>query len=100
MEIKFNHCTALQKGEAYIYYMYNRQLEGFLIASMVAADNSKAKIHLAQLIQYFFTEISRNKDVYCSLFNDSLDAFKDRIEEQGELNGITIFKIKPYKEMS
>ena len=98
MEVKFNHCTALQKGEAYIYYMYNRELEGFLIASIVVAKNDKAKMGLASLLKYFFTEISRKKDVYCSLFDDSLDFFSGYITEAGKLNGMSIYKIEAYKD--
>jgi len=98
MDIKFHHCTVLQKGEAFIYYMYNRELNGYLIASMVVANNMKAKIHLASIIKYFFTEISRNKDVYCSLFEDGLEFFSEYITEHGELNGVKIYKIESYKD--
>jgi hypothetical protein len=98
LEIKFHHCTALQKGEAYVYYMYNRELEGFFITSIVAANNDKAKMNLASLLKYFFTEISTDKDVYCNLFEDSLDVFSAYLTEAETLNGMPIYKIEAYKD--
>jgi len=99
VEIKFHHCTVLQKGEAFVYYNYNRELKGFFIASLVVANNLKARLNLAKLIVYFFKEIVRNKDVYCSLFNNSANAFTNHmvksITKHSELNGLTIYKIEP-----
>jgi len=94
-EIKFHHCTVLQKGEAFIYYMYNRNLEGFLIASIVCADNTVAKVHLASLLKYFFAEVSRSKSVYCSLFDgDENKLFPGHVTPHSELNGMQVYKIE------
>lgn len=94
MEVKFHHCTVLQKGEAFIYYMYNRELDGFLIASLVCASNTEAKVNLASLLKYFFTEIVRKKDAYCSLFDGEEDNFfPGHTVEHTEINGMPIYKI-------
>ncbi len=96
MEIKFQHCTVLQKGNAVIFYNYNRELEGYFITGIIVAKDMTAKLHLASLIKYFFTEIVRNKDVYCSLFDDESDFFNGHITKHSEINGMQVYKINSY----
>jgi len=94
-EIKFHHCTILQKGEAFIYYMYNRELEGYLITSIVCASTTTAKINLASLLKYFSAEISRKKDVYCSLFEGEENKFfPGHTIKHTKLNGMQLYRVR------
>ena len=42
-EIKFKRCTAIHKGNAFLYYMYDKNIPGYFIPSIAIADNVEDK---------------------------------------------------------
>jgi hypothetical protein len=92
--ILFTSATLLQKGEAILVYQYRKDISAYLIASILCAPNTSARIDLSKALIYFFNNIVKSRDVYCSLFLDGItDIFPGQIEYSQELNGLSIFKI-------
>jgi hypothetical protein len=92
--ILFTSATLLQKGEAIITYKYNKDISAYLIASILCAPNTSARIDLTKALMYLFNNITKDRDVYCSLFLDGItDIFPGQIEYSKELNGLSVFKI-------
>lgn len=93
-KVLFSPAQLLQKGEAMLIYQYRRDLEAFLIAGILCAPNTSARVDLVKVLQYFFNEIVKNKDVYCSLFLDGItEIFPGQIKYAKELNGLSLFKV-------
>jgi len=92
--ILFTSATLLQKGEAILVYQYRKDISAYLIASILCAPNTSARIDLTKALMYFFRNIVKNKDAYCSLFLDGItDIFPGQLKYSQELNGLSIFKI-------
>jgi len=92
--IIFSSATVLQKGEAVIVYQYRKDIEGYLIASILCAPNTEARIDLTKLLQYLFSNIVRDSKAYCSLFLDGItDIFPGQLNYSQELNGLSLFEI-------
>jgi|LWDU01.1.fsa_nt_gi hypothetical protein len=92
--ILFTSATLLQKGEAIIVYQYRKDISAYLIASILCAPNTSARIDLTKALMYFFNNIVKGRDAYCSLFLDGItDIFPGQLEYSKELNGLSIFKI-------
>lgn len=93
-KVLFSPAQLLQKGEAMLVYQYRRDLEAFLIAGILCAPNTSARIDLTKILRYFFIEIVRNKDAYCSLFLEGLtEVFPGQLKYAKELNGLSLFKV-------
>jgi hypothetical protein len=99
MEVKFNHCTAIHKGQAYLYYIYDKALPGYFITSIAIADTMEAKRNFSEVLEYFFIEIVRDRTTYCNLFENSVEFFSKYVTTSQEYNGMTVYKMKPYKEI-
>jgi len=99
MDIHFHHCTAIHKGQAYLYYKYDRALPGYFVTSVAIADTMEAKRNFTEVLKYFFVEIVRSKDVYCNLFENSVELFSKYVNTPQQYNGMTIYKVKPYEEI-
>lgn len=92
--IIFASATLLQKGEAILVYQYRKDISAYLIASILCAPNTSARIDLTKALMYFFNNIVKDGEAYCSLFLDGItDIFPGQIKYTKELNGLSIFKI-------
>jgi hypothetical protein len=96
--ILFTSATLLQKGEAIIVYQYRKDINAYMIASILCAPNVSARIDLTKALMYFFNNIVKNREAYCSLFLDGItDIFPGHVKYSQELNGLSIFKIDSSK---
>jgi hypothetical protein len=93
MAVKFKHCTCIYLDFAYLYYYFSKPLNGYMITSLVTADNIEARMQLANVLHYFIKTIVKDDAVYCSLFLESNEIFKDRIHYHSEYDKQSIFKI-------
>jgi hypothetical protein len=92
--VLFMPATILQKGEAILVYQYRKDLSAYLIASILCAPNTSARIDLTKALTYFFRDIVKDRDAYCSLFLDGItDIFPGQMVYSKELNGLSLFKI-------
>ena len=93
-EILFASASVIQKGEAMLFYQDRKDIPGYLIAAIICAPNTYARIDLVGVMNYFFKEIVRDREAYCSLFLDGItDIFPGQLSYKQELNGLSIFKI-------
>lgn len=99
MGIKFHHCTVINIGQAYLYYRYDKTLMGYFITSIAIANTIEAKRNFVEVLKYFFTEIVRGRDSYCSLFDNSTEFFSKYTTTSQDYNGSTVYKMKPYKDI-
>lgn len=99
VDVKYQHCTAIYKEQAYLYYLHDKQLDGYFITSIAIADNYAAKKNFREVLVYFFTEIVRTRDVYCNLFENDLEFFSKYVSGTKEYNGMTIHKLNNFKDI-
>lgn len=90
----FVHCKLIQEGEAAIFYKYNRQLQGYMIAGVFVAPNVAAKLAFAKVWKYFVSEVVQADDIYCSVpLGIENTMFTDYLDFHSELNGLRIYKV-------
>jgi hypothetical protein len=99
MDVKFNHCTAIHKGQAYLYYIYDKALPGYFITSIAIADTMEAKRNFSEVLEYFFIEIVRDRATYCNLFENSVEFFSKYVTTSQQYNDMTVYKMKKYKDI-
>lgn len=93
-ELLFAAASVIQKGEAMLFYQWRKDLNGYLVAAIICAPNTYARIDLTRVMSYWFKEIVKDRDAYCSLFLDGIiDIFPGQLHYAQELNGLSVFKI-------
>ena len=98
-EIKFKRCTAIHKGNAFLYYMYDKNIPGYFIPSIAIADNVEDKKCFIDIYEYFCTEIVRDRDIYCVLFENTVGLFDKYMDTTIEYQGKTLHKVKKYEDI-
>ena len=99
MDIKFKRCTMIHKGNAFLYYVYDKALPGFFITSIAIADHIKDKKDFTEIFDYFCTEIVRDKDIYCVLFANTEGLFDKYMDVSREYQGKTLYEVKKSDEI-
>ena len=99
MDIKFQRCTIMHKGNAFLYYVYDKNLPGYFITSVAISDSVKDKRHFMEVYEYFCTEIVRKKDIYCVLFPNTITLFDKYMDTTLEYQGKTLHKVKKYEDI-
>ena len=98
-EIKFKRCTAIHKGNAFLYYMYDKNIPGYFIPSIAIADNVEDKKYFIDIYEYFCTEIVRDRDIYCVLFDNNVGMFDKYMDSKIEYQGKDLYKVKKYDDI-
>ena len=99
MDIKFQRCTAIHKGNAFLYYFYDKNLPGYFITSVAIAGTADDKRYFMEVYEYFCTEIVRDRDIYCVLFDNNVDVFAKYMDSKIEYQGIDLYKVKKYDDI-
>jgi len=100
MDIKFTRCTTIHKGNAFMYYFYDKNIPGYFITSVAIADAVKDKRCFMEVYEYFCTEIVRDKDIYCALFPNTVSLFgKYMLDETIKYQDKTLHKVKKYEDI-
>jgi hypothetical protein len=90
----FAHCSIIQEGEAALFYRFNRELNGYMIAGLLIAPNIEAKLAFAKIWKYFVSEVVTSDDIYCSILVGTENSlFKDYLEYHSEIDGLKIYKV-------
>lgn len=93
----FQSVKMIQEGEAAIFYRFNRELKGYMIAGVFIAKSLKAKMDFAKVWKYFASEIVRDDDIYCSIMLGSENSmFENYLDYYDTLEGIKIYKVDNY----
>ena len=64
----FAHASLIQEGEAVLFYNFNKQMNGYMIAGLIVVDNVEARLDFAKVWTYFVSEIVQADDIYCSIY--------------------------------
>ena len=60
MDIKVQQCTAIHKGNAFMYYFHDQLLNGYFIMSVAIAETVEDKRYFMEVYEYFCTEPLRS----------------------------------------
>lgn len=90
----FAHCSIIQEGESAIFYRFNRQLNGYMIAGVFVAPNVQAKLNFVKVWKYFVTDVVRDDDIYCSVpLGVENNMFTDYLKFHDKISGLNIYKV-------
>jgi hypothetical protein len=90
----FMHIKLIQEGEAALFYKFDRTLNGYLIAGLLVAPNTPAKMAFAKIWTYFVSEIVKEDDIYCSMVAGAENTlFANYLTYYSEINGLSIYKV-------
>ena len=99
MDIKFQRCTAIHKGNAFMYYFYDKNLPGYFITSVAIAETVEDKRYFMEVYEYFCTEIVKDNDIYCILFANTVGFFNKYMDSTIEYQGKILHKVKKYEDI-
>ena len=90
----FSHVSLIQEGEAALFYRFNRQLNGYMIAGVFVSDNVESKMNFAKVWTYFVSEIVRDRDIYCSIpLGVTNSMFKNYCDYYDTIDDLKIYKV-------
>ncbi len=90
----FAHCKIIQEGEAALFYAYNRELKGYMIAGFLIAPKVSAKLEFAKIWKYFVSNIVQNDDIYCSVVAGTENTIFDTyLTYHCDLKELKIYKV-------
>tara|TARA_R110002096_G_scaffold435790_1_gene662784 strand:- start:135 stop:476 length:342 start_codon:yes stop_codon:yes gene_type:complete len=90
----FAHCSIIQEGEAALFYRFNRPLNGYMIAGLLIAPNTAAKLAFAKIWKYFVSEVVTSDDIYCSiLIGTENSLFDNYLTYHSDIDGLKIYKV-------
>ena len=90
----FAHCSAIQEGEAVLFYQYSRKLNGYMVSGMLVAPGMQAKLAFAKIWTYFVSEVVQADDIYCSVVPGAANSmFDNYLTYHSKLDGLSIYKV-------
>ena len=90
----FQHCKLIQEGEAILFYQHSRKLNGYMIAGMLIAPNTAAKMAFAKIWTYFVSKVVMADDIYCSILPSADNTmFDNYLTYHDEVDGLKIYKV-------
>ena len=90
----FAHASLIQEGEAALFYRYDKQLDGYMIAGVLVSPTVEAKLNFAKVWTYFVSEVVREDDIYCSIPLEGQNAmFDNYLDYHSTKEGLKIYKV-------
>jgi len=90
----FQTVSLIQEGESVLFYRYNKQLKGYLIAGLFVAPSIEGKLSFAKLWEYFVSEVVKADDIYCSIMLGSQNSMFDKyVNYYDTIDGLKIYKV-------
>ncbi len=90
----FKHVSMVQEGEAALFYRFNRPLNGYVIAGLLIADNTAAKLAFVKIWKYFVSEVVTRDDIYASIVPGVETSLFDRyLTYHSTIDGLKIYKV-------
>lgn len=90
----FAHTSLIQEGESALFYRFDRNLNGYMIAGVFIAPNMTAKLNFAKVWEYFVSSVVQEDDIYCSVpigIDNSM--FTNYVKYYDTINGLKIYKV-------
>ena len=97
--IKFQRCTVMHKEHSFLYYFYDKNLPGYFITSVASADKIKGLRNFSAVFEYFCTEIVREDDIYCILFDNNKGLFDKYVDSTIKYQDKTLHKVKKFEDI-
>ena len=90
----FQTVNLIQEGESILFYRYNKQLKGYLIAGLFVSPSLAGKIDFGRLWEYFVSEVVKSQDIYCSIMLGSQNTMFDKwLNYYDTIDGLKIYKL-------
>ncbi len=90
----FAHTSLIQEGEAALFYRFNKQLKGYMIAGVFIAPTMLAKMNFAKVWKYFVSSVVQADDIYCSVpLGIGNSMFSNYLDYYDTIDGLTIYKV-------
>ncbi len=90
----FAHSKLIQEGESALFYRFNRQLNGYMIAGVFIAPNMEAKMNFAKVWKYFVSAVVQADDIYCSVpIGISNSMFTNYLTYYDTIDDLKIYKV-------
>ena len=90
----FAQCSVIQEGDSILFYHFNRQLNGYVIAGVIIGNSAAAKLSFAKIWKYFVSEVVTSDDIYCSIMVDpSNTLLSTHVHYHSTVDGRKIYKV-------
>jgi hypothetical protein len=90
----FSHCSLIQEGESILFYRFNRELNGYVIAGMIVSNNLAAKRSFVTLWKYFVSEVVTGDDIYCTVdLAENNNMFANYVHYHSTVDGLKIYTV-------
>lgn len=90
----FQTVSLIQEGQSVLFYRYNKQLKGYMIAGIFIAPTLEGKVDFGRLWEYFVSEVVKADDVYCSILLGSENSMFDKWTNYYDtVDGLEIYKL-------
>ena len=93
----FAHASLIQEGEAVLFYNFNKQMNGYMIAGLIVVDSVEARLDFAKVWTYFLSEIVQADDIYCSIqLEGEHSMFDNYLTYYDTIDGLKFYKVDNY----
>ena len=93
----FSHCSLVQEGEAILFYYFDRQLNGYMIAGVIVGSSVQAKMQFAKVWKYFVSAVVQADDIYCSIPLDAQNSlFENYVTFHTDIKGFKVYKVDSF----
>lgn len=90
----FQTVSLIQEGNSILFYRYNKQLKGYMIAGVFIGPNLEDQMNFGILWEYFISEIVKAADIYCSVLLGSQNSMFDKwINYYDTIDGLDVYKL-------
>lgn len=97
----FKQCKLIQDSGCVLFYRYERELNGYMIAGLFTHEGIPGKVSMAKVWKYFVSEIVRGDDIYCAIPDYAMnELFTNYTTEHSIVDGVQIYKVDNYLKES
>lgn len=90
----FQTVSLIQEGESVLFYRFNKQLKGYMIAGVFISPTIEDRMNFAKVWEYFVSEVVRADDIYCSKVLGAQNSMFDKyLHYYDTIDGLKIYKI-------
>lgn len=90
----FGTVNVIQEGEAVMFYRYDRNLNGYMIAGLIIPPSMQARLDFGKIIRYFLSDIVRDKDIYYSMMPSADNTVLAKLVNYYDtIEGVKIYKV-------
>ena len=85
-------------GYSGIEKVYESDLKGSIVIGVFIGKQIRDKFHFAEIWRHFVTEIVKEKNIYCIIYDGAIDThvFKNHMKYHSTLDGLKVYKINNF----